>query len=60
METIRLMNKRTGKEGEYSIYLGNIPQMIEVCIKDGESRGYTSFEKLAEDYEILSNEGTEK
>ena len=53
MDTIRLVNKKTGKEDDYDICLGNIPQTIEVYIEGGEGRGYTSLEKLAEDYEIL-------
>ena len=60
MDTIRLINKKTGREDTYNVYLGNTPQTIEVCIEGGEGRGYTSFEKLAEDYEILPNERKEK
>lgn len=55
MDTIRLVDKRTGREGDYDICLSNIPQTIEVYIEGGEGRGYTSLEKLAEDYEILPN-----
>ena len=55
MDTIRLVNKKTGREGDYDICLGNTPQTIEVYIEGGEGRGYTSLKKLAEDYEILPN-----
>lgn len=60
MDTIRLVNKKTGREGDYDICLGNNPQTIEVYIEGGEGRGYTSLEKLAEDYEILPNKKGDK
>lgn len=60
MDTIRLVNKKTGREGDYDICLGNTPQTIEVYIEGGEGRGYASLEKLAEDYEILPNKKGDK
>lgn len=56
MESIKLINKKTGKIGDYDIYLGNVPQTIAVEHKGGEGIGYFSLEELAEKYEIVKNE----
>ena len=57
METIKLVNKKTGRAADYYIYPGNIPQTIMVEIVGGEARGYTSLDALAADYLIKDKEG---
>lgn len=55
METIRLLNKKTGNVDDYDLYLGNTPQTIMVEV-GGVAKGYNSFEALAEDYTIYNKE----
>lgn len=57
METIKLVNKKTGKAADYYIYPGNNPQTIMVEIVGGEARGYTSLDALAADYSIQGEKG---
>lgn len=56
MDNIKLRNKSTGNVLDCDIYLNNIPQCVEVEIKDGEGYGYFSLDDLAKNWEIVPNE----
>lgn len=60
MESIKLIDKKTGEAGDYDVYMGYTPQSIVIEIKGGEARAYSSFADIAEDYEIAGKEYYEK
>lgn len=55
MKSIKLRSKKTGKIHDCNVCLAPLPQLIDICIVGGKGRFYSSWEDIAEDWEIVSN-----
>lgn len=56
MNSIKLMNKKTGKIHKCDVYLSNFPQMVTVDVLGDTAYGYASFKNLMEDWEVAGEE----